>query len=265
METDLGPTVRQTDLLDPARAHALFVALGHATKVEAGDLLPPFFHQVYFWDPRIDSELGRDGHPVVGGLVPDMGLPRRMWAGGRMTFHAPIQIGQKASKTSVCEKAVHKSGRSGSLAFVTLRHEIWQNQCLCITEWQDLVYREDPEISRGVTSIQYADTNEEASVKISFNETTLFRYSALTFNGHRIHYDQNYAKAVEGYDGLVVHGPLLAQHLMLMAQQTFGTLKSFAFRATSPLMHFEEATLCQKGRKLWVRAPDGRLCMTAQI
>ena len=100
-------------------------------------------------------------------------------------------------------------------------------------------------------------------MEVAFDATMLFRYSALTFNGHRIHYDQPYAQDVEGYSGLVVHGPLLAQHLMLMATRSLGDLTEFTFRATSPLMHFETATLCRKGRKLWVRGPDGRLCMTA--
>ncbi|MEX0309102.1 MAG: acyl dehydratase, partial [Tateyamaria sp.] len=107
--------------------------------------------------------------------------------------------------------------------------------------------------------------DEDEAVAHSFDATLLFRYSALTFNGHRIHYDQPYARQVEGYDGLVVHGPLLAQHLMLMAEAALGPLESFRFRATSPLMHHETGTFCRKGRTLWVRGPDGRKCMEAEV
>ena len=249
--------------MDVARANAMQVSLGLPPSIEAGDPLLPFFHQLYFWEPHRPTALGRDGHPKVGGLVPDMGLPRRMWAGGRLKFDTPILIDIPAARTSWCENAQHKEGRTGPLAFVTLRHEVWQNEVLCLTEWQDLVYREDPDLSAPRPAALAADKDEEEQIEISFDTTMLFRYSALTFNGHRIHYDLDYAKDVEGYDGLVVHGPLLAQHLMLMAQSSLGELKEFSFRATSPLMHYETASLCRKSRKLWVRGPDGRLCMTA--
>ena len=209
------------------------------------------------------AELGRDGHPKVGGLIPDMGLPRRMWAGGRLQVDAPLRRGADARRVSVCEAATRKDGRTGPLAFVTLRHEIWQGDTLCLTEWQDLVYREDPDLSAPRPVAPDAPVDEKAAEAVHFDATLLFRYSALTFNGHRIHYDQPYARDVEGYDGLVVHGPLLAQHLMLMAERALGPLGAFTFRATAPLMHHETATLCRKGRELWVRAPDGRLCMTA--
>lgn len=117
--------------------------MGETPTIEAGDALPPFFHQVYFWDPQVPADLGRDGHPKLVGVIPDMGLPRRMWAGGQLEFHAPFRAGQPASRRTTREKAEHKQGRSGPLAFVTLRHEIWQGDTCCITEHQDLVYRED--------------------------------------------------------------------------------------------------------------------------
>lgn len=264
MQNDFCEPLRQSDVMDPARAQAMQVALGHAPTLQAGDALPPFFHQLFFWTPLPPDALGRDGHPKVGGLIPDMGLPRRMWAGGRLKFHLPLRLGDDATRVSVCEAAKRKDGRTGPLAFVTLRHEVWQNGALCLSEWQDLVYREDPapDAPRPVPPV--APTHAEDAVQVKFDATLLFRYSALTFNGHRIHYDQPYARDVEGYDGLVVHGPLLAQHLMLMATAALGPLDQFTFRATAPLMHTEEATLCRKGRTFWVRAPDGRQCMTAQ-
>jgi len=200
----------------------------------------------------------------VGGLIPDMGLPRRMWAGGRLFFASPLQAGIPAEKRTSVDSQRHKDGRSGPLGFVTLRHDIWQQDRLCLTEWQDLVYRKDPDPNAPRPPAPEARTDETSIRKHGFDSTMLFRYSALTFNGHRIHYDEAYAKAVAGYDGLDVHGPLLAQLLMLMAQEELGPLASFSFRATSALMHTEEAALCRNGQELWVRGPDGRQNMQAQ-
>ena len=161
------------------------------------------------------------------------------------------------------EAAEANAGRTGALAFVTLRHEITQDGQLCVREWQDLVYRADPGPDVHQPAPPQARRDEETSTEVSFDSTLLFRYSALTFNGHRIHYDLDYARDVEGYQGLVVHGPLLAHALMQMAHKAFGSLEKFSFRATAPLMHFETAELCRSGRDLWVRRPDGRLCMGA--
>lgn len=254
----------QNDLMDPARAAAMQVALGQAVTVNSGTPLPPFFHQLYFWAPLAPAELGHDGHPRVGGaLIPDMGLPRRMWAGGRLEFHAPLRAGIAAERRSVLDSKSSKTGRSGPLGFVTLRHEIWQADSICLTEWQDLVYREDPAGDVVQPHPPLARTGETDRQDVAFDSTLLFRYSALTFNGHRIHYDLDYARDVEGYAGLVVHGPLLAQRLMLFAEGLSGPLSAFSFRATSPLMHFETAELCRNEQDLWVRGPDGRLCMQA--
>ncbi|WP_424944499.1 FAS1-like dehydratase domain-containing protein [Aliiroseovarius crassostreae] len=252
------------DVMDPARAAAFFAALDLGPAPTSDDPLPPFLHQIYFWDAQPPAKLGRDGHPRVGGLIPDMGLPRRMWAGGRLAFHAPLLAGIPAEKHSFVEDTQHKDGRTGPLGFVTLRHEIWQDHTLKVTEWQDLVYREDPSPDTPLPTPQPAPVDEETSETWQFPSTLLFRYSALTFNGHRIHYDLDYARDVEGYDGLVVHGPLLAQLLMLKATRELGPLAGFRFRAMSPVLHSQEATLCRKGQVLWVRGHDGRLCMLAE-
>ncbi len=134
--------VTVSDQMDPARAEALAAALGRPFDPDAP--LPPFAHHIYFWDARPATELGRDGHPARGGLIPDLGLPRRMWAGGRLEFHAPLLAGMPAHKTTVLDSATRKQGRSGPLAFVTLRHDIHQDGRRCVTELQDIVYREDP-------------------------------------------------------------------------------------------------------------------------
>ncbi|MCM2562598.1 MaoC family dehydratase N-terminal domain-containing protein [Lutimaribacter sp. EGI FJ00015] len=256
----------QTDVMDPARARALQATLGLPTTIEDGDPLPPFFHQVYFWAPEPPARLGRDGHPKTGiGLIPDMGLPRRMWAGGRLEFHGPLRAGVMAERRSVVESTKRKEGRTGPLAFVTLRHEFRQEGVTRVTEWQDLVYREDPDPTTPAPMPPQAPTGEDAAETWIFGTTRLFRYSALTFNGHRIHYDMDYSTGVEGYAGLVTHGPLLAQLLMLLAERQLGALSTFAFRATAPLMHDEEAQVCwREDGTLWVRGPDGRQCVTAQ-
>lgn len=251
-----------SDPLDPARATALAATLGRDGAFAMGDPLPPFFHQVYFWEPQPPANLGRDGHPKTGGFLPDLGLPRRMWAAGRVQWHRPLLAGIKAEKESHIEAITRKEGRAGPLAFVRVRHDIRQRSALALTEWQELVYLTDGAVR---PAPPVARTDEDIAASVDFDSTTLFRYSALTFNGHRIHYDEDYARSVEGYGGLVVHGPLLAQHLMLLADAQIGPLKSVSYRATAPLMHYEQATLCWKAPgSLWVRGPDGRQCMEAQ-
>tara|TARA_R110002051_G_scaffold1008_8_gene5013 strand:+ start:4521 stop:5300 length:780 start_codon:yes stop_codon:yes gene_type:complete len=247
------------DPMDVARAQALQATLD-LPPIALGDPLPPFAHHIYFWDVAPLADLGRDGHPAKGLFIPDMDLPRRMWAAGHLIFHRPLLAGIRAEKTSQIESVTRKTGRSGPLAFVRIRHDIRQRQTLALTETQDLVFRED-QVQSPAPPIAAAD--EDHATQVHFNSTLLFRYSALTFNGHRIHYDEAYARHVEGYDGLVVHGPLLAHLLMNMAQQHLGSLTTFSYRATAPLMHSEVATLCWKDGRAWVRGPDGRQCMTA--
>lgn len=251
------------DLMDPARAIALHATLGAPPP---GETLPPFGHHIYFWAPEPKEALGRDGHPRVGrGLIPDLGLPQRMWAGGTLDLYAPIRLGVPAERVSRLENVDEKTGRTGRLGFVTLQHTISQRGVLCVTERQDLVYREPPD-NRAKTPLPRARDDERASKRVSFDTTMLFRYSALTLNGHRIHYDADYAREVERYGGLVVHGPLLAQMLILFAEERLGPIRRFSFRATAPLMVFEPAELClaEQGA-MWVRGPDNRLCMSAEV
>ena len=264
MHDFVGKSQTTSCAFDPARAAALHATLALNGKApNAGDTLPPFWHQIYFWDIHAPEKLGRDGHPAIGGFIPDLGLPRRMWAGGTLMFHAPLVAGIPATKRTTITAINHKTGRSGPLAFVSLRHDIFQSGTLCVSEDQDLVYRQDVDLAASKPTPPTARTDETLCQKHNFSSTELFRYSALTMNGHRIHYDETYARDVEGYSGLVIHGPLLAQYLMLLAERQLGPLKSFRFRATSALIHTEPAEFCIKADTLWVRAPDGRECMQA--
>ncbi|MCL4126068.1 UNVERIFIED_CONTAM: hypothetical protein GTU68_063899 [Idotea baltica] len=226
-----------------------------------GTALPPFFHHIYFWDPQPPENLGRDGHPALGGLIPDMGLPKRMWAAGRLLFHTKLLAGVQAEKVSHVESVTRKDGRSGALAFVRMRHDIRQRGTIVLSEWQDLVYRAE---GGDPPQRPVARTDETFAQDVSFDSTLLFRYSALTMNGHRIHYDSAYAKQVEAYEDLVVHGPLLAQLVMLMGEAQLGRpLTEVSYRATAPLTLPNTATLCWADGAAWVRGPDGVQCLEA--
>ena len=265
MTTKTASELTLSDAMDPARATALSVTLGLGKAYQADDHLPPFFHQIYFWEAYSADLLGHDGHPKVGvaGIIPDLGLPNRMWAGGRLQFKHPMRAGVPAQKQSVVENAETKQGRRGQLGFVTLRHDIMQDEVLCVREFQDLVYLNAPDPSAPKPAPALAPEDEDTCCEAIFTSTDLFRYSALTFNGHKIHYDLEHTRNVEGHDHLVVHGPLLAQRLMLIATAELGSLKEFQFRAKSPVLCGEKIGFCRKGSQLWVRGADGRLCMEA--
>ncbi|MEM9765221.1 MAG: hypothetical protein AAF968_22425, partial [Pseudomonadota bacterium] len=223
--------------------------------------------------------LGRDGHPAPGWSLPAMGLPRRMWAGGRLMFHAPLPLGAPAERVSRLGALSRKEGRSGPLAFVTMRREVTGGAGHALTEEQDIVYREDPgpgaPAAAAPAAPQAAGTWARAW---KLDETVLFRYSALTFNGHRIHYDAAYAREVEGYAGLVVHGPLLATLLLELAREAAPErfepffAGRFSFRAASPVIVGQtfatHAATRDAGLSLWVTVGEGasaRLAMTAEL
>ncbi|WGH77611.1 acyl dehydratase [Jannaschia ovalis] len=252
------PVTRVKDALDPARAAAMAATLD---RPRPGPHLPPFWHHAHFWEARPPAELGRDGHPRVGlGAIPDMGLPRRMWAGGRLDWHRPLRLGVPAERETRRLRAEAKTGRTGPLALVVLEHRITQEGGLALVERQDLVYREDPDpdAPRPVPPTAGPAPIEEAR---SFDAVTLFRFSALTFNGHRIHYDEAYAREVEGHAGVIVHGPLLAEGLIDLATRHLGTLAAFEYRATAPAILGERLAFCLDGTRAFVRGADGRTCL----
>lgn len=234
-----------------------------------GENIPPLAHWLYFNTAARQSDLGPDGHPARGRFLPPVPLPRRMWAGGSLEFHRPLRVGEEAVKESRIVDLNVKQGRSGSLVFVTVRHDIKDARGLAITETQDIVYRDAPGPDAPKPAPQMAPTDPHFSRCVAPDPTLLFRYSALTFNGHRIHYDRPYATKVEGYPGLVVHGPLIATLLLdLLRDRPDASVRRFTFRAVGPLFDSESFTLCGRsdvGRDvtLWACDQAGHLAMQA--
>ena len=242
---------------------------GAAPKI--GDAVPPLWHWMYFAPMARASEIGADGHPRRGGFMPPVPLPRRMFAGGRSTFHAPIRIGDEISRQGEFANVTRKVGRSGELVFVTVRYRITTPEGLAIEEEQDIVYRDGAAPARTPATSQAEIADGDWRRTVTPDPVMLFRYSALTFNGHRIHYDHPYVTGVEGYPGLVVHGPLIATLLADLGRDESGRpLHRFAFRAKSPL--FATAPFTVSGRMaadgqsctLAAVAPDGAIAMTAE-
>ena len=227
------------DTIGPTPVVALTATLGHpATPVTHGATLPPLWHWLYFLPMQRQSEIGPDGHARRGGFLPPVPLPRRMWAGSQFEFRAPVRVGDRVTRTSTIEDVTSKNGRTGQLVFVKVRHELRCNEATApaLVEFHDIVYREAQSQNDVAPPPQAAPPDALWRREIVPDEVLLFRYSALTFNGHRIHYDRRYVTQVEGYPGLVVHGPLIATLLMdlLRRQRPDADVASFHFKAIRP-------------------------------
>lgn len=265
----IGRTEERSEVLGVGPAQFMAATLGREDCFGAHSPLPPLWHWLYFLEAKPMSALGRDGHPHKGGFLPPVDLPRRMWAGGRFTFHAPLLLGVDTLKRSTVINVVEKAGRSGALCFVTVRHELFQGDGLALSEEHDIVYREDPATDAPAPVVKPAPDNACVSESVQPSQVLLFRYSALTFNGHRIHYDVDYARQTEGYDGLVFHGPLTATLLVDLAARDTGKLpKSFSFRGMAPISGMSAFHIEAAGdgnlRNLWARRSDGALAMQAE-
>jgi 3-methylfumaryl-CoA hydratase len=244
-----------------------------AGEIAAGSALPPLWHWLYFLPHARQSELAADGHPRRGGFLPPVPLPRRMWAGGRLAFHRPLYAGEEITRRSEIKSVEFKAGRSGQLVFVCVAHEISSAEGLAIYEEHDIVYREQPAAASAQPPQQKgisAPTEYDYSKQHLADPILLFRYSALTFNGHRIHYDRDYVTGQEGYPGLIVHGPLLATLLLELfrANQPDARLQEFEFRALSPVFDGQPFSACGKltdavRTELWITNHEGNLCMKA--
>jgi len=198
----------------------------------------PGFHWCLVPEIYPPADLGRDGHPKLGLFLPDLGLPRRMWAGGRVSYRGGIRAGETVTRRTTLKDIRFKEGRSGKLGFVTLDHDYLCGGDLRISEQHNIVYREDPSPGTPAPVPPKADAWAALkSIDVLPTPTLLFRYSAMTFNGHRIHYDKSYATGVEGYDGLVVHGPLQSTWMQILATQILKRLpRDFSYRGLSPLI-----------------------------
>jgi 3-methylfumaryl-CoA hydratase len=238
---------------------------------QPGDPLPPLWHWLYFLPIPRQSELGPDGHAKRGGFLPPVPLPRRMFAGDRVEFHRPLCVGESISRLSRIVDVNTKQGRSGPLVFVVVRHEISDRDGIAVVEEHDIVYRESPKPHDAAPAPQTPPSGATWTREIRPDDVLLFRYSALTFNGHRIHYDRRYVTQVEGYPGLVVHGPLIATLLLDLLRRNLGdaSVASLSFRAIRPLFDITPFHVCGKvasdgsTAQLWATDSEGWLAMDA--
>ncbi|WP_417718975.1 FAS1-like dehydratase domain-containing protein [Salipiger sp.] len=268
----IGRTERRCGTIQADRVSALAATLDLGQGAGPGAALPAGWHWLFFNPFVRRSEVGADGHPKRGGFLPDVDLPRRMWAGGRLRYLAPLPVGADAEKQSEITAVKAKSGRAGRLVFVTVRHRIGTGGTLCIEEEQDIVYREAaaPDAPKPVPPA--APDAAEWSEEVIPDPVLLFRYSALTSNGHRIHYDREYATGEEGYPGLVVHGPLIATLLQGFAARCRpgARLVRFDFRGMAPLFADHAFRLAAAPAEapdtldVWARGPNGELAMKAE-
>jgi 3-methylfumaryl-CoA hydratase len=268
----IGRTESRSDQVTPTPVAALSATLDREDPApQAGDALPPLWHWLYFLPIHRWSEIGADGHPKRGGFLPPVPLPRRMWAGGRLQFHRPLRLGEGISRDSKVVDVNHKEGRTGPLVFVLVSHEVSNAGGIALTEEHDIVYRDNPRPGDAAPTPQRAPGDADWTREIRPDEVLLFRYSALTFNGHRIHYDRRYVTEVEGYPGLIVHGPLIATLLVDLLRRNLPqtVVARFAFRAVRPLFDIAPFSVCGKlesdGKsvKLWAKDAQGWLAMDA--
>ena len=241
----VGRTDSRSDVATGWPAAALAATLDrHDPEPKSGDALPPGWHWLYFLEAAPASELGPDGHPKRGGFLPPVALPRRMWAGGRIEFRRPLRVGDDIRRESTIVSIEPKQGRSGSLVFVTVRHSVSAGAELAVIEEHDIVYREATKPGDPPPLAEPAPREASWRRELIADPVMLFRYSALTFIGQRIHYDLDYCRNAEGYPGLVVHGPLqVILFLDLLRRHEARPVKRLEYRALHPLFHFEAFTI----------------------
>lgn len=268
LQTWVGRTETRTDQITTAPITALSATFDRDDpEPRPGDPLPPLWHWLYFLPRDRQSDLAPDGHAHRGGFLPAVPLPRRMWAGNKLQFLRPLRVGETVTRTSKILDVRHKEGRTGPLVFVRVRHEIGD----ALIEEHEIAYRDKAKSGEIAPSAALAPAEAQWERVINPDDVLLFRYSALTFNGHRIHYDRRYTTEVEGYPGLVVHGPLIATLLADLLRRRLPTavVLSLSFRAMSPLFDTAAFTVCgqpeESGRivRLWAKNAEGGLAMDA--
>jgi 3-methylfumaryl-CoA hydratase len=263
----IGRSETKTDTISVAPLVALSALLDRDDpRPQPGDRAPPLAHWLYFLPAYRESEVGPDGHALKGAFLPPVPLPRRMWAGSRLEFLRPLVVGSQATRTSTIKDVVPKQGRSGPLVFVTVRHEVSDGGGLVLSDEHDIVYRGESALAAAHTP---APGGEQWKREIHPDPVLLFRYSAVTFNSHRIHYDHPYATGIEGYPGLVVHGPLIATLLLDLFRRNMpgARLTHYEFRALKPLYDTASFFTCgvadntSRTARLWTRDADGAATM----
>lgn len=270
----IGRTERVDDTVTATPFAALSATLDRAVdRPPAGTFLPPLWHWLYFLPLYRQSGVGPDGHAKRGDFLPPVPLPRRMWAGSQLQFHAPLRIGDRIHRISTIADVTEKSGRTGPLVFVRVRHEIraGDEEAPAIVEFQDIVYRDAAKPGDAAPPPTSAPSQARWHKRWIPDDVLLFRYSALTFNGHRIHYDRRYVTEVEGYPGLVVHGPLIATLLLdlLRSEVPDAVLSRYEFRAVRPLFDLAPFDVCGEPSadgttvRLWAKDHGGMLAMEA--
>ena len=261
----LGRVEEARDVISPRQARQMAATLGVAGEFAAGAMLPPLWHWMGWTPEAAMAELGPDGHPERGGFLPPVPLERRMWAGGRLRFHAPLRIGEELFRRSEITKVSEKTGSTGRMVFVTVRHDVQGAAGLAIEEEQDIVFIAMPD--RFTPPPPVAAPAPDWREDVAVDEVRLFRFSALTFNAHRIHFDLPYATGVEKYPGLVVHGPLQAMLLMEAgrARRGGGVPQGYKFRGVRPAFHFDALSLQGLGNGLATVNGDGLVCMQAEM
>lgn len=287
IHTWIGKEQTQFDVATPATLARLAALLDHAAAPWQPETVPPLGHWLYAMEATPHSELAQDGHPKLGQFLPPVPLPRRMWAAGELEFLAPIRAGEPLCKRSRIKSIEHKVGRSGELVFVTVEHEVQASSRAVIFERQEIVYREKPGAgeptggkpiaavpgqSSGLRAVEPPLPTPHWERKVCPDPMLLFRFSALTFNSHRIHYDREYAVGVEGYPGLVVHGPLIAMLLvdLFLLNQPGRTVTRFQFKAQEPVFDLQPFSIAGVDRgggsaQLWATRPDRRIAMRAEL
>jgi 3-methylfumaryl-CoA hydratase len=270
----IGKSETVADVISATPYAALSATLDRiAVRPPPGTPLPALWHWLYFLPLYRQSEVGPDGHAKRGGFLPPVPLPRRMWAGSQFQFHQPLRVGDAITRTSTISDVTEKAGRTGPLVFVKVRHDIRRNQEAeaALTEFHNIVYREAAKPDDVAPPTQAAPATSTWERKWVPDDVLLFRYSALTFNGHRIHYDRRYVTEVEGYPGLIVHGPLIATLLLdLLRWQLPDTeVARYEFKAVRPTFDIDHFFVCGeplpdgKGFHLWAKDHEGWLTMDA--
>jgi len=241
----IGRTESRADVITAWPIAALNATLDYeAAEPAPGDAVPPGWHWLYFLEAKRAGELGHDGHPRRGGFLPPVALPRRMWAGGRIEFRQPLRIGDRVRRDSTLLSVEHKQGRSGDLVFVTVRHEVSANGTVALSEEHDIVYREAAKPGDQPVAGKPAPARAAWQRALTADPVLLFRYSALIFNSHRIHYDLDYVRQEERYPGLIVHGPLQTTLLLdLCRHHASRPVRRLEYRALHPIFHTERFTV----------------------